>query len=66
MAGYLLISIFSGLAACVLSVALGAGVWLAVFSYVLGLWVGFALVLSTALFRRRATAVSMRQSKASA
>lgn len=66
MTGYLLIAIFSGLTACVLSVALGAGVWLAVVSYILGLWVGFGLTLATTLHRRKTTLVSLRPSKASA
>lgn len=66
MMGYLIISIFSGLAACVLSVTLGAGVWLAVASYVLGLWAGFALILVATLQRRKITAMPLRTSKASA
>lgn len=66
MLGYLVISIFSGLAACLLSVALGAGVWLAVASYVLGLWAGFAFILVATLHRRKITAMPLRPRKASA
>ncbi|MBI6630152.1 hypothetical protein [Pontibaca salina] len=59
MIGYLVIAIFSGLAACLLSVALGAGVWLAVASYVLGLWAGFAIALGATLHRRKVAAASL-------
>ncbi len=63
MVGYLVIAVLSGFMSCIVSILIGAGIWMALAAYVLGLWAGFLFAVTRTL-RRQSSTVTLRSSKA--